>query len=84
MRKSEKEFIAVFAGIVLIFTGIIVMSGAMAGNWTIEVVGSRITRIVVGGFVFVIGAVFLAFGIGEDITDFIESVWDRFLEALGR
>lgn len=83
---NEIRLILALTGVAVVGFGTIMLGNVFNSSWSIEAIPTRLTQLVTGGFICIIGLVIIgaALNVLEDLGDIVASIWDRFLEALGR
>jgi len=83
---NEIKLIVALAGILTVGFGALMLNNVVSSNWSVETIPPHLAQFVGGGFICIIGLVIVgaALNVLDDLGDIVESIWDRFLEALGR
>lgn len=88
MRKTERQAAALALGTFVLLVGITQVCIATNAQLTLQNIATRVAQLICGGFLIVVGAYIFAWGVsdeaGETASDFLRSIWDRFLKAFGR
>jgi len=88
MRKGKRQEVALALGALLLLIAVFIICVTINGQWTPDIVATKVIQVVCGSFVLVIGVHIFAWGVSDKAgtaTDkFLRYIWDRFLKALGR
>jgi hypothetical protein len=64
----------------------LLLCGTFGNAWTWETMSSKLTGMIVGGFLCILGVALVgaALDILDDLSELLQGIWDSFLGAIGR
>ena len=88
MTKSQRRETLLGIGIIVLLLGVIMLYDSVTRPLMLETVALKVLEFIGGSFVSIIGLYACAWGVsdkaGENASEFLRAVWDRFLRALGK
>lgn len=85
MTKSDLQTVGVLFGLLMVFTGIVMMIGSSSGSWTLEATAQKGTGILVGGFTSILGTIIAlaSLGVLDDVAGSLSDLWNGLIDAFG-
>lgn len=88
MSKSKRREDLLAVGTIVLLLGVLALFDGITRPLTLDSIATKVTEIIGGGFITIIGAYICCWGIsdeaGRNASEFLKSIWNRFLEALGK
>jgi hypothetical protein len=88
MAKIQRREILLGIGTIVLLLGVTMLYDSFTRPLILQTVALKVIEFIGGGLVSIIGLYVFAWGVsdkaGENASEFLRDVWDRFLRALGK